>query len=331
MRFAARIAAAAPAALGVALVLAATVQAADKPTPLVMAYVAADSNYWDIDAAIARGFFSDEGFAPEPAIFQSSRQAVQLLISRGADLAAVEPEALMAAVLRGASDLGALGQAQQAPDWLLVARPEIKDWSDLKGKIIGFSALRSLEFFLTKQLLTDRGLGANDWNAIPVGAGSAKRAALEKGSIAASVLFQPSALRALGDKSGLHALARYSDIGHYPPTVFTVRRSWAAADGKGLRLSRALERAHRWLYDSANHDAALTIVEKYTKCDAAMAQTLYDQYFAGELLYTDDDAIDLAGLSRESELLVANGAAPKDRDLNPRQFVIARENGGRWR
>ncbi len=330
MRIAARIAAAAPVILA-GLILAGAARAEDKATPLAIAYAAANAIYWDIDAAIEQGFFRDAGFAPVPAIFQSSPQAVQLLIAKGADLAAVEPEALMAAVLRGASDLGAMGQAQQAPDWLLVARPEIKDWADLKGKTIGFSAPRSLEFFLTRQLLADRGLGANDWTAIQAGTGPAKLAALAQGSIAATVLFQPAARRALAGQDGLHLLARYSDIGHYPPSVFAVRRSWAAGDGKGIRLARVLERTHRWLYDDTNHDQALAIVEKYTKCDAATAQTLYDQYFAGELLYTDDDAIDLAGLSRETEMLVDSGAAPKGRDLNPRQFVIARENGGRWR
>ena len=301
---------------------------AAEPTPLGISYVVGNSIYWDVDTAIDEGFFHDEGFAPEPTTFQSSPQAVQLLISGGADLVTVEPEALMAAVLRGGTDLGAIAQAQQTPDWLLVGRPEVKDWSDLKDKTIGFSALRVLEFFLTQRLLASHGLGKDDWNAIQVGTSPAKLAALEKGSIAASVLFDPLAFKAITDQGGLHSLAKYTDLGKYPPTVFVVKRSWAGQADNGMRLARVLVRAHAWLYDPAHHDAALTIVEKYTKCDAATAQRVYEQYFLTDKLYTPDAAIDLDGLGRETALLAENGEVPKDKTLDPRQFILAKEQGG---
>jgi hypothetical protein len=48
---------------------------AQGPTPekLVISYVPGNAIYWDIDVAIEKGFFKDEGFAPEVVIFQSSR------------------------------------------------------------------------------------------------------------------------------------------------------------------------------------------------------------------------------------------------------------------
>jgi ABC-type nitrate/sulfonate/bicarbonate transport system substrate-binding protein len=315
------------AALGVSSSHAAT---AATPTPLVMSYVVANSIYWDIDAAIDEGFFRDENFAPEATIFQSSPQAVQLVISGGADMTAVEPEAMMAASLRGASDLGLIAESQKAPDWLLVVRPEIKNWADLKGKSFGFSALRVLEYFLTVQLMKQHGMGTDDWNALQVGVTPAKLAALEKGSIAGAVLFAPLALRATSDPAGLHAMAKYAALGDYPPTIFVVKRSWAAANDNGKRFSRAITRAHRWLWDPKNHDAALAVMEKYTKVDAATAEKVYRQYFIDEKLYTEDGAIDLAGLRLETSLLTANGEVPKDKALSPEALVIAKEQGGLW-
>src|SRR5258705_429683 len=96
----------------------------------------------------------------------------------------------------------------------------------------------------------------------------------QKGSIAASPLFEPAAHQAV--KSGLASLSSFAGLGNYPPTVVTVGRRWAAQNQNGIRLSRVLERAHRWLFDGANREEALRIVEKYTKCDAETAQQLYD-------------------------------------------------------
>ena len=94
------------------------------------------------------------------------------------------------------------------------------------------------------------------------------------------------------------------------------------------QCARVLARAHAWLYDPAHHDAALTIVEKYTKCDAATAQRVYEQYFLTDKLYTPDAAIDLDGIGRETALLAENGEVPKDKTLDPRQFILAKEQGG---
>ncbi len=49
--------------------------------PLKISYVPGNAIYWDIDTAIDKGFFRDEGFAPEIVVFQSSAQSIQLLIS----------------------------------------------------------------------------------------------------------------------------------------------------------------------------------------------------------------------------------------------------------
>jgi hypothetical protein len=36
-----------------------------RPEKLVISYVPGEAIYWDIDVAIEKGFFKDEGFAPE--------------------------------------------------------------------------------------------------------------------------------------------------------------------------------------------------------------------------------------------------------------------------
>lgn len=297
-------------------------------SPLPVAYVASNAAHWDIDVAIDKGLFRDEGFAPEPTAFQSSPQSIQLLVTGAIALTSVEPESAVSAILRGAS-IGALAQQEYRPDWLLMVRPEIKDWADLKGKTLGFSALTTAEIWLTRQLLSRHGLAKTDWAGIQVGTSAAKYAALQKGSIAGSVLFQPLARRAV--EAGFRSLAAFTEIGNYPPTLLTVRRDWAAEKGNGMRLGRAITRAHQWLYDPGNHDEALAILEKYTKCDAAVAEQLYRSYFVTDKLYIPDAAIDLAAVKRVTDVMAELGELPKGAAPRPEQFVVAKEAGGLWR
>lgn len=114
--------------------------------PLVLAFATPNSVHWDIDVALAEGFFTAAGFTPSVVVPQSSPQAVQLLVGGGVDLAAVQPEAMLAAVSHGAAAIAAATQPESRPDWLLIGAKSIRSWSDLKGTTLGVSALRVAEF-----------------------------------------------------------------------------------------------------------------------------------------------------------------------------------------
>ena len=73
--------------------------------------------YWDIDVAIEKGFFKDEGFAPEVVIFQSSPQSIQLLVAGEVQLAGAQPEALLAAVAHGSKGFAVISSPAERPDW----------------------------------------------------------------------------------------------------------------------------------------------------------------------------------------------------------------------
>jgi len=112
------------------------------PDKLVVSYVPGNAIYWDIDAAIEKGFFKDEGFAPEVVIFQSSPQSIQLLVAGEVQLAGAQPEALLAAVVHGSKGFAVISSPAERPDWFLVGRPEIKTLAELKGKFFGTGGLQ---------------------------------------------------------------------------------------------------------------------------------------------------------------------------------------------
>jgi len=297
-----------------------------KLDPLIISYPAANAVQWNLDVALDEGFFRAEGFAGEPITFQSAPQSIQLLISGAAHVAAVQPEALVAAAARGASDLAAIAQPMWRPDWMIIVRPDIKSWVDLRGKTLGFSALRIAEFWLTQKLLAEHGVAKGEWDAIQVGPTPAKFAALQKGSIAGAVLFEPSAQEAI--KLGLSSLSTFSALGNYTPILLLANRSWAAQDQHGLRFARALTRAHQWLFDPANESEAIAILQKYTKTSADIAAHVYRSFFVTDKIYKPDPGIDLAGLRRVTATMVAVGEIPADKIPAPEQLVLPKESGG---
>jgi ABC-type nitrate/sulfonate/bicarbonate transport system substrate-binding protein len=297
-----------------------------KLDPLIISYPAANAVHWNLDVALDEGFFRDEGFAGEPITFQSAPQSIQLLISGAAHVATVQPEALIAVASRGASDLGAIAQPMWRPEWAIVVRPEIKSWADLKGKTLGFSALRIAEFWLTQKLLAEHGVAKGQWDAIQVGPSPAKLAALEKGSIAGAVLFEPSAQEAV--KLGLVRLSTFASLGNYTPTLLLANRSWAAQDQRGLRFTRALTRAHHWLFDPANETQAIAILQKYTRASPDIVAQVYRSFFVTDKIYKPDPAIDLAGLLRVAALMAEVGEIPADKLPAAEQLVLPKESGG---
>jgi hypothetical protein len=99
-----------------------------------------------------------------------------------------------------------------------------------------------------------------------------------------------------------------------------VSRQWAADNQHGLRLSRALARAHEWLGDAKNRTEAITILQHVTKSETRALEKVYDLYFAGESPYSANGAIDTAALARSIAMLGENGeldpkSAPKPGDL----------------
>jgi ABC-type nitrate/sulfonate/bicarbonate transport system substrate-binding protein len=300
--------------------------AAPPPTPLKLAFALTNAVYWDIDAALDEGFFLDAGFAPALIAGQSSPEVVQLLLSGDVQFGAVQTEPLMSAVSRGATDVAIIAQPEARPDWLLVASPDIKTWSDMKGKTLGVSALRVSEFWLAQRLFMEHGLAKNSWNTIQVGISPLKFAALQKGSIAAAVLFQPLAQRAV--RHGFVKLADFSALGAYPPIVYTLNRKWAATGSNGVRLGKVLARAHAWLADPKNRAAAIAVLVKHTKCSPEVAAELYPLFFGSGQIYTKTGGVDTAGVDRVIGLMVENGELPKGGAPTATQYLLPIAEGG---
>ncbi len=311
-------------ALGAATVLTrpAFLRAAE---PLVMGYVPANAIHWIGSVLIEKGFLKDEGFEASSSVFASAPQAIQQLIGGGYQVASAQPEPVVAAIERGAA-IGAFTAPANTPDWTLNAQPDIKRLADLRGKTIGISALNSSEVWLTNLLMEKAGLHKGDVNYITSGTSPLKITALERGAIAAAILFQPSA--ELAKRQGFPAIASYTGLRRYPSILYSMSRDWAAKGGAGPRVARAFERGHAWLWDPDNKAEAITILAKYTKRESGVCAAVYDQFFVTDKLYSKRGEIDMAGFNEALGDMTTATDILKAPAPPATKYVLPKELGG---
>jgi ABC-type nitrate/sulfonate/bicarbonate transport system substrate-binding protein len=275
---------------------------------------------------IDKGFYKQVGFEPQIAAMQSSPQSIQLAITGAYQIATSQPEPFIAAVERGARGLAALSAPMNRADWTLNVARGVKTLGDLKGKLIGVSSLRTSEVWLTTHLLESEGLKKGEYDFITAGLSPAKISALQKGSIAAAVLYQPTAELAI--EQGLPALARYGRLRAYPPVLYVVNRDWAAKGDAGMRVARAIQRAHEWLWDPGNRAEAMQILGKYTRREAKILERVYDDYFVSGMIYAKRGEIELGGLDLALADMAQDGEIVKPPAPPATKYVLPRELGG---
>lgn len=305
--------------IGLAVAPATRAAAQDLET-LHFSYPEANAFYWDFDVAREKGFFKDEKFQLEHVTGASTPQVIQMLISGDLQLVTPQPDAFLIAISRGGKDLAVIAQPALMPDWIFVGKKGIKSIADLKGQVIGASALNGSEQKLAEQVLADNGLKKGDYHFIVAGLTPSKYAALQTGSIAAAVLYQPTAQLAL--TQGFPDLYRFTKMKvAYPPSYYAVNRKWAADKNHGERIRRVLTRAHDFLWDPKNKDEAIAILAKYTKRDKELLGKIYEQYFVTDKLYSRDAKVSLAGVETIINEMVERGDLKKGA-VTPQMVVL---------
>jgi ABC-type nitrate/sulfonate/bicarbonate transport system substrate-binding protein len=302
-------------------------RAAAPADPLVMTYVQSNADYWDMAVATQKGFFADEGFAPQFVTNAGSVQSTQLLITRAVQIAITQPEALIGAITHGITQIAAIAAPMRRVDWVLVGQPGMKSLADLKGKTLGFSGLRISEFWLTEQILRDNGLPPGSYDSIQVGTTPAKYAALINGSVGAAILFQPTASQAIG--AGFSRLYNLGNSPGYIPGVYIVSRTWAAQNQHGVRLTRALQRAHDWLYDAAHRTEAVGIMTKLSKASDAAVNDVYDTFFVKQKWYTPDCGVDTKAITTAIATLISHNELDPKKAPKLADILLPQSLGGR--
>ena len=279
----------------------AIVRAAEQFT---IAYIPANAGHWLCDVLMEKPFLRDVGFVAQMGTMRSSTESLQQILTGDVQFGTTQPEPLISAVQRGAKDLAIMTAPMNRPDWALNVGANIRSPNDLKGKVIGVSALKNSEVWLTTRFIEQHGLRKTDVDFIAVGASPAKFAALTKGSIAGAVLFEP--LATVAAKQDFQILAKLGTIQEYSPTVYAVSKKWAAKNDSGKRLGSALKQAYAWMWDPKNKDESVNILTRYTKKGKSILEPIYEEYFVTSKMFSHGE-ISIAGFNQVLSAMAKEG------------------------
>ena len=195
-------------------------------------------------------YFEREGLSVELVrVGGSTRIVAALMGGSGQFIHAGEP-AVVPAVARG-GDVVVIAAISRVPQHQLIARPEIKDVKDLKGKTVGITSFGASSDFILRFALEKHGLDpSKDVSIIQTGGQPEGLAALLAGKIYAQRMSFPLHLKAL--QLGMRELVDFSALGleENNGPVITTRSFIAQHRGTVMRFMRAFVRGmHRYKTD----------------------------------------------------------------------------------
>ena len=209
------------------------------------------------------GYFSSEGLDVELIRVGGSTRMVAAMLGGSAPIIQAGASAALAATAAG-SDVVIIGATGTVSPFRLMARPEIKQPSDLRGKKAGITTFGSTSDQVLRIALKQFNLEPNkDVAILSLGAQPEAFAALQSGAVHVVALSYPLYPKAA--KMGMRELVNFGQLGveDINGTVITTRSFIAQQRDTALRFLRAFTRGmHRYRTDK---EYSKKILAKYGK------------------------------------------------------------------
>jgi ABC-type nitrate/sulfonate/bicarbonate transport system substrate-binding protein len=209
------------------------------------------------------GYFSSEGLDVELIRVGGSTRMVAAMLGGSAPIIQAGASAALAATAAG-GDVVIIGATGTVSPFRLMARPEIKQPSDLKGKKAGITTFGSTSDQILRIALKQFNLEPNkDVAILSLGAQPEAFAALQSGAVQVVALSYPLYPKAA--KMGMRELVNFGQLGveDINGTVITTRSFIAQQRDTALRFLRAFTRGmHRYRTDK---EYSKKILAKYGK------------------------------------------------------------------
>ncbi len=235
-----------------------------------LALPAKSMGYLPLFIALHRGFFKDEAIDIEIPMMLP-QFAHNALMSGEVDYHGAADSALRLAA-RGAP-LKAIFFGAMRPNYFLMAKPQVKSVSELRGKLIGMVRFGDTVELATRIALSREGLDPQK-DAIPImiGLPTTRVAALAAGSIDATIAVPPD--NVLLKQKGFRELLFLGDAVEFPSNGFaTTDRQLGENRDLTKRTLRAVYRG--LMFARQRPDDSIQIIEREWKVDNAVARESY--------------------------------------------------------
>ena len=276
-------------------------------------------------AALARGYFKQQGLQIEPILIRGGPAAIAALVSGEVDFASIGgAQAIFRAKARGL-DLSIIGCISSTTNYILLGNKQTRTVEELKGKPIGITGAGTYSEFAVKAFLKKHNINPEkDVFLRAIGGTVLRAAAIEKGIIAAAP-FSPedgvrliragySVINNMNESLGIPQnilVARSEVLEKYPETSKRMLKAYV----QGIQLAKFNKKEAI----KAGYDAGL-------QGENEIVSAAWDLYSPG---LTSDLSIVTSGLQQMLDEDIRTGAVDKnftlDRVINDRILKIAQQ------
>jgi ABC-type nitrate/sulfonate/bicarbonate transport system substrate-binding protein len=246
-----------------------------------------------------QGFFAHAGVKLERVAVEGGTDKMVKAVDAG-DVAMAETATpyYIQAVLAGSPSI-AVAATTASPIYSLIAKPGIKSFDDLKGKVVGLSLAVDTISISMRKLLALKGLKAGDFQVKELVGTPVRFACLKEGACDAVPLGQPDDFNAIDQGFGRLGVSTEA-VSRFEFTVVVVRRDWADAHKEEVTgVVRGLAESFRFIRDPANRDAVAKAIVETTGTSDKTARAILALYFEPERgVMPKAGELDLKGLAQ---------------------------------
>lgn len=285
----------------VLLMLSSAAELLAQEKKLIIGYTARDLNNFPLFAAQARGYFKDAGKEVELVQIRSNI-GLSGLLGGSVDYYTSFSSAVTLAAQMGSPVVGIFSMIER-PSLYMVTRPEIRSMPELKGKTIGLGSIGGITVTITRRMLANYGINANEFTIVSSGDLPVRLAAVKSGAIHATLAGPPAPVQA--KELGLNVLASAADTVDFPlaglsTAVAKIRNNRAEVVAVLTAMLRGL------LFVRSQRSEAVGLIQKLFKMDRYLAEAGYDQTLPA---YSKDGTASARGIESVLEVARQGGGA----------------------
>lgn len=276
-------------------------------------------------AALARGYFKQQGLQIEPILIRGGPAAIAALVSGEVDFAAIGgAQAVFRSRARGL-DLSIIACTSSTTNYILLGNKQTRTVEDLRGKMIGVTGAGTYSEFAMKAFLKKHNINPDkDVTLRAIGGTVLRAAAIEKGIIAAAPFSPEDGVRLI--RAGYSLISNLSESLGIPQNIIVTRNEvlekypdMSRRVLKGYIQGMQLAKFNKKEAIKAGYDSGLT-------GDPEIVSAAWDLYSPG---LTADLSIVTAGLQQMLDEDIRAGLVEKnftlDRVINDRILKIAQQ------
>ncbi len=309
----------AAAVLGALLALAAYPARAAQEEKIIISYSSRDFAFLPAHVAASKGFFRDEGL--EPVMVQMRPPVAAPALINGEIQYTTTFGSILNAILQGVP-ARLLAVITEKPPYYIVARPGIKNVTELRGKKLAAQARGLSDRIAAEAILESKGVDLKDVQFVTIAGDLPVRMSVLTSGLADAVCLMPPG-PVLLERDGYRIIAGPNDVKVGSPTMGVTAATARLADkrGEAKRVLRALIRGLRFVRE--RREDTVAIMSQWLGQKPDVAAKSYDLVLPG---FSGDGSISDATLQAIVDLRVQTLNLPKPASLDQlRDFTLLRE------